>query len=95
MFLHLLGFDHNCNDTEAEYMETTEVAVLADFGIANPYDEPELEEALGRSRTHLTSGAIGTTQWRASPTIAEMTTPGPQITETAAAARRPVVGSVH
>jgi len=35
--LHLLGFDHIENE-EAEEMEALEIAILKDFGIANPYD---------------------------------------------------------
>ncbi len=34
--LHLLGFDHQ-NDAEADRMEALEIAVLADFGIPDPY----------------------------------------------------------
>lgn len=36
--LHLLGFDH-IEEDEAEYMESFEVAVLQNLGIANPYKE--------------------------------------------------------
>lgn len=36
--LHLLGFDH-IEDQEAEYMETTEVEILAQLQIKNPYTE--------------------------------------------------------
>jgi probable rRNA maturation factor len=36
-FLHLLGYDHE-TDGEAEAMEAIERAVLADLGIANPYE---------------------------------------------------------
>jgi probable rRNA maturation factor len=35
--LHLLGFDH-IEDEEAEEMEALEIAILKDFGIANPYN---------------------------------------------------------
>jgi len=35
--LHLIGFDHMEND-EAEEMETLEITILKEFGIANPYD---------------------------------------------------------
>lgn len=35
--LHLLGFDH-IEDDEAEEMEALEIAILKDFGIANPYE---------------------------------------------------------
>lgn len=34
--LHLLGFDHE-NDEDATEMETCEVEILSDMGIANPY----------------------------------------------------------
>lgn len=36
--LHLLGFDH-IEEDEAEYMESFEIAVLRNLGIANPYRE--------------------------------------------------------
>ena len=35
--LHLFGFDH-IDTKEAENMETLEVSILKDFGIANPYE---------------------------------------------------------
>jgi probable rRNA maturation factor len=35
-FLHLVGFDHE-TDTDAEEMENLERAILARFGIADPY----------------------------------------------------------
>ncbi len=34
--LHLIGFDH-IDDLDAEEMEALEIAILKDFGIANPY----------------------------------------------------------
>jgi probable rRNA maturation factor len=36
-FLHLMGYDHQSNE-DAEEMEAVEVAVLAECGIANPYE---------------------------------------------------------
>jgi probable rRNA maturation factor len=35
--LHLLGYDHDDGDAEAEAMESVERAVLASLGIADPY----------------------------------------------------------
>ncbi|MGE5477893.1 MAG: rRNA maturation RNase YbeY [Bacteroidales bacterium] len=35
--LHLLGYDHEDDETEAEEMERLETAILAGFGIADPY----------------------------------------------------------
>ena len=35
-FLHLLGYDH-VEDDDAELMETTEIAILSQLGITDPY----------------------------------------------------------
>jgi probable rRNA maturation factor len=35
--LHLLGFDHECDD-DAQAMETVEIRTLERLGIANPYE---------------------------------------------------------
>lgn len=39
--LHLLGYDHEDDETEAEEMERLETAILARFGIADPYEAAE------------------------------------------------------
>ncbi len=36
--LHLLGYDHEEDEAEAEEMERLETAILATFAIADPYD---------------------------------------------------------
>ena len=42
-FLHLIGHDHDLQ-AEAENMERLEAVILADLGIADPYDGAELPE---------------------------------------------------
>lgn len=37
--LHLLGYDHEQGDAEAEAMEALETAVLASLGLADPYSD--------------------------------------------------------
>ncbi|OGT05618.1 MAG: rRNA maturation RNase YbeY [Gammaproteobacteria bacterium GWF2_41_13] len=37
--LHLMGFDHELNATEAERMEKAEIKVLKKLGYKNPYNE--------------------------------------------------------
>ena len=39
--LHLLGYDHEQGEAEAEHMEEIERAALASLGIADPYDVRE------------------------------------------------------
>jgi len=39
--LHLLGWDHEEDEAEAEEMERLETRILAGFGISNPYAEGE------------------------------------------------------
>ena len=38
--LHLLGFDHEISDADADQMEGFEIEILAQLGIDNPYLEP-------------------------------------------------------
>lgn len=42
--LHLLGFDHERGDAQAEEMEAVEIAALARIGLINPYVGPEASE---------------------------------------------------
>lgn len=39
--LHLLGYDHETSDAEAEEMEALEIEVLAKLGLNNPYTEQD------------------------------------------------------
>ncbi|MGZ8282654.1 MAG: rRNA maturation RNase YbeY [Allosphingosinicella sp.] len=41
--LHLLGYDHETGDADAEQMEATERAALASIGIADPYLVTEVQ----------------------------------------------------
>lgn len=49
--LHLLGYDHETNE-DAEEMETMEVLVLKDLGIANPYEGRELSNVNASTETN-------------------------------------------
>jgi probable rRNA maturation factor len=41
--LHLLGYDHETGDDEAETMEAVERKALADLGLGDPYAEHEVQ----------------------------------------------------
>jgi probable rRNA maturation factor len=42
--LHLLGYDHETSDADAEAMEDAERRALARLGIADPYSLPQLQD---------------------------------------------------
>ncbi len=39
--LHLLGYDHETSEADAEEMETIEIEILAKLGLSNPYAEQD------------------------------------------------------
>ena len=42
--LHLLGYDHETNEADAEAMEAVERRALASLGVTDPYSLPELQD---------------------------------------------------
>jgi probable rRNA maturation factor len=41
--LHLLGYDHETSELDAEEMEALEVKILKKLGVENPYQADESE----------------------------------------------------
>ena len=39
--LHLMGYDHETSETDAEEMEALEIEILAKLGLKNPYNVEE------------------------------------------------------
>ena len=39
--LHLMGYDHETSEADAEEMEALEIAILAKLGFDNPYLEQD------------------------------------------------------